>query len=195
MRNIPYHLYAVFMHHGSVSFGHYYIYIYDFAKNIWRKYNDNYVTEVHNTAEIFGGQQDQRNPPTPYFVVYVHDRMRERVAQPVCRTVAEETDQQHQHPPRQSSAKPTAPPTPPPQPSAPHMPAAGEEVEMAEVSRGGCGPGHESRKSSPGMHNHNHSHNQDVAGSNRAVAARTPSSSGGGADWNVGVADRRDVPW
>ena len=47
-RNLPYRLYAVFVHHGSVSFGHYWIYIYDFRKDIWRKYNDEYVTEVKN---------------------------------------------------------------------------------------------------------------------------------------------------
>lgn len=44
------------------------------------------MTEVHNTAEIFQGQ-DERNPPTPYFVVYVNDRMKDRLAEPVCREI------------------------------------------------------------------------------------------------------------
>ncbi|KAL1959884.1 hypothetical protein VTO42DRAFT_1029 [Malbranchea cinnamomea] len=122
LRQIPYHLYAVFMHRGSVSFGHYYIYIFDFAKRIWRKYNDSYVTEVHNTDEIFGSPDD-RNPPTPYFVVYIHDRMRDRVAQPVCRNVVEETKAQ---------ISPLAsPPTPPPRSS--QAPTAIADVEMTEV--------------------------------------------------------------
>ena len=48
--NLPYRLYAVFVHHGSVSFGHYYIYIFDFDKKIWRKYNDEYaVSYTHLT--------------------------------------------------------------------------------------------------------------------------------------------------
>ena len=179
------------MHHGSVSFGHYYIYIYDFARNVWRKYNDNYVTEVHDTAEIFGGKdQDQRNPPTPYFVVYVHDRMRERVAEPVCRRVAEQPDQ-----PRNQPAMPTAPPTPPPRPSATRIHTA-PEVEMAEVNHASGGDsGNESRRSSPGMHTRNY--HVDVAGVRRASAAAATGTSWstGAADWNTTVADRQDVAW
>ncbi|KAJ5086845.1 hypothetical protein NUU61_008152 [Penicillium alfredii] len=85
-RNLPYRLYAVFVHHGSVSFGHYYIYIYDFRKDLWRKYNDEYVTEVQNVDEIFK-EDGTRNPPTPYFLVYVHDQLKDRLANPVCRDI------------------------------------------------------------------------------------------------------------
>lgn len=87
-KHLAYRLYAVFVHHGSVEFGHYYIYIYDFKKGIWRKYNDEDVTEVHNTAEIFESQGRQ-NPPTPYFLVYVNDDMKDRLVDPVCRDVIE----------------------------------------------------------------------------------------------------------
>lgn len=86
--NLPYRLYAVFVHHGSVSFGHYYIYIFDFDKKIWRKYNDEYVTEVQNVDEIFKNDSTS-NPPTPYFLVYVNDGMKDRLANPVCREVFE----------------------------------------------------------------------------------------------------------
>ncbi|KAJ9197928.1 hypothetical protein DTO164E3_5484 [Paecilomyces variotii] len=86
-KHLPYRLYAVFVHHGSVEFGHYYIYIYDFKKDVWRKYNDSDITEVHNRAEIFESQG--RNPPTPYFLVYVNERMKDRLVQPVCREIAE----------------------------------------------------------------------------------------------------------
>ncbi|CAI7583871.1 unnamed protein product [Penicillium palitans] len=86
--NLPYRLYAVFVHHGSVSFGHYYIYIFDFDKNIWRKYNDEYVTEVQNMDEIFKNDSTS-NPPTPYFLVYVNDGMKDRLANPVCREVSD----------------------------------------------------------------------------------------------------------
>lgn len=78
----------MFVHHGSVSFGHYYIYIFDFERNVWRKYNDNYVTEVNNLDEIFK-DEGQPNPPTPYFLVYVNDAMKDRLANPVCREILE----------------------------------------------------------------------------------------------------------
>lgn len=87
-RNLPYRLYAVFVHHGSVSFGHYWIYIYDFRKDIWRKYNDEYVTEVKNLDEIFKNT-DTSNPPTPYFLVYINEKMKERLVDPVCRDIAQ----------------------------------------------------------------------------------------------------------
>lgn len=88
-RHLAYRLYAVFVHHGSVEFGHYYIYIYDFKKDVWRKYNDSDVTEVHNRAEIFESQG--RNPPTPYFLVYVNDAMKDRLVDPVCRNIPEDS--------------------------------------------------------------------------------------------------------
>ncbi|PWY94374.1 ubiquitin carboxyl-terminal hydrolase [Aspergillus sclerotioniger CBS 115572] len=87
-KHLAYRLYAVFVHHGSVSFGHYYIYIFDFERKVWRKYNDNYVTEVDNLDEIF--QDDgQQNPPTPYFLVYVNDALKDRLVNPVCREIIE----------------------------------------------------------------------------------------------------------
>ncbi len=111
-RTLPYRLAAVFIHRGTASFGHYWIYIYDFRRNIWRKYNDGYVTEVYDTAEIFGGgpsegggrgvsnqqqpqpqnhQQQQQQPyqpqylPTPYYLVYVKDDIKDELIDPVCR--------------------------------------------------------------------------------------------------------------
>ncbi|KAK9562640.1 ubiquitin-specific protease ubp2 [Aspergillus fumigatus] len=88
-KHLAYRLYAVFVHHGSVEFGHYYIYIFDFRKNVWRKYNDTEVTEVTNTDEIFKNQERQ-NPPTPYFLVYVNDGLKGRLADPVCRQIIED---------------------------------------------------------------------------------------------------------
>lgn len=85
---LPYRLYAVFVHHGSVSFGHYWIYIQDFRKNVWRKYNDEYVTEVQNLDEIFKNT-DTNNPPTPYFLVYINEAMKDRLVDPVCRDIPE----------------------------------------------------------------------------------------------------------
>lgn len=70
-QTIAYRLHAVFIHRGMVSSGHYWVYIFDYPKRIWRKYNDNYVTEVTDpTTEIFGKQPGDR-PATPMFFVYV----------------------------------------------------------------------------------------------------------------------------
>lgn len=88
---LAYRLYAVFMHQGSVEFGHYYIYIYDFKKDIWRKYNDNDIAEVKDTAEIFRNP-NRMNPPTPYFLVYVNAAMKDRLVEPVCRMIAPEPE-------------------------------------------------------------------------------------------------------
>lgn len=88
-KSLPYRLYAVFIHSGSVSFGHYWIYIFDFERNVWRKYNDEYVTEVQDLSEIFGNS-DRPNPPTPYFLVYVHDGIKTRLVDPVQRLVRQE---------------------------------------------------------------------------------------------------------
>ncbi|KAH8701874.1 putative ubiquitin hydrolase [Talaromyces proteolyticus] len=88
-KRLAYCLYAVFMHQGSVEFGHYYIYIYDFKKEVWRKYNDNEITEVRDTSEIFGNQ-GRVNPPTPYFLVYVNAGMKDRLVEPVCREIIPE---------------------------------------------------------------------------------------------------------
>jgi len=87
LRSLPYRLQSIFIHRGSVSFGHYWIYIYDFTKEIWRKYNDGYVTDVKNREEIF--EQEVYNPATPYFLVYVKDEAKDELVEPVCRQLAE----------------------------------------------------------------------------------------------------------
>jgi len=72
-RNHGYRIHSVFIHRGSVSFGHYWIYIYDFQKGIWRKYNDQYVTEVVDPSEVFTHSITDPQPPTPYFLVFVRE--------------------------------------------------------------------------------------------------------------------------
>ncbi|SCU93337.1 LAMI_0E14004g1_1 [Lachancea mirantina] len=66
-----YTLFAVFIHRGEASYGHYWIYIKDLKRNgIWRKYNDESVTEVP-AAEVFNFTE--ANTATPYFLVYVKE--------------------------------------------------------------------------------------------------------------------------
>lgn len=92
---IPYRLSAVFIHRGSSSAGHYWIYIYDFKAKIWRSYNDEHVTQVKDTSEIFDPPKGPR-PPTPYFVVYVQDAHKETLVDPVCRDVADPAPEESQ---------------------------------------------------------------------------------------------------
>ena len=83
-QKFPYRLQSVFIHRGFHNSGHYWIYIYDFAKEQWRKYNDGYVTEVKDATEIFFQEPGER-PATPYFLVYVKEDLIERLVDPVCR--------------------------------------------------------------------------------------------------------------
>ena len=70
-QDIGYSLFAVFIHRGEASYGHYWVYIKDFEKDgIWRKYNDETVTEVPQ-LEVFNFTES--NTATPYFLVYVRD--------------------------------------------------------------------------------------------------------------------------
>ena len=88
LRKVPYRLQSVFIHRGFVHSGHYWIYIRDFKANIWRKYNDGYVTEVKDTKEIFEQELSDR-PATSYFVVYVKDELKDQLVNPVCRDIVE----------------------------------------------------------------------------------------------------------
>ena len=88
LQQIPYRLQSVFVHRGFHNSGHYWIYIYDFVKKMWRKYNDGYVTEVTDTNEIFVQEPGDR-PATPYFLVYVKDQAKELLVDSVCRKPVE----------------------------------------------------------------------------------------------------------
>ena len=89
LRNIPYRLQSVFIHRGYVHSGHYWIYIRDLEANVWRKYNDGYVTEVKDTKEIFEQEISDR-PATSYFVTYVKDSLKDQLVNPVCRDIVEQ---------------------------------------------------------------------------------------------------------
>lgn len=68
LRKHCYRIHSVFIHRGSVTFGHYWIYIYDFDKGIFRKYNDQYISEVVDVSEVFRHSDTDAQPPTPYFL-------------------------------------------------------------------------------------------------------------------------------
>lgn len=75
-QKIGYTLFAIFIHRGEASYGHYWVYIRDLARNVYRKYNDEMVTEVP-VLEVFDFTEG--NTATPYFMVYVKDELRDYV--------------------------------------------------------------------------------------------------------------------
>lgn len=89
MRKHPYRLHAAFFHRGSAGGGHYWVYIYDHKKEIWRKYNDDRVTVVQNRNEIFGKpiQDNWGPPPNPYLLVYVQSEKVNEVVETVKRDI------------------------------------------------------------------------------------------------------------
>lgn len=93
LRGLPYRLQSVFIHVGSATFGHYWIYIRDFERDVWRKYNDESVSAVTDLSQIFDQDPSDR-PPTPYFLVYVKDDLKDRLVDPVCRDVPEQIPQE-----------------------------------------------------------------------------------------------------
>ncbi|KAL9584135.1 MAG: hypothetical protein Q9212_002294 [Teloschistes hypoglaucus] len=88
-RRLAYRLQSVFIHIGSASYGHYWIYVRDFKRNLWRKYNDESVSAVTDVSTIFDSEPGDR-PPTPYFLVYVKDDQKDELVDPVCRDVNEQ---------------------------------------------------------------------------------------------------------
>ena len=96
MRKHGYRLHAAFFHRGTAGFGHYWIYIYDTKKEIWRKYNDGYVTEITDTNEIFARPAEAEpsykgggTPANPYFLVYVRDDEKDTLVEAVHRNIIE----------------------------------------------------------------------------------------------------------
>ena len=51
--NGAYHLHAVCIHDGGATSGHYYTFIKDHQKKIWRKFNDLKVDIVADEKEVF----------------------------------------------------------------------------------------------------------------------------------------------
>jgi ubiquitin carboxyl-terminal hydrolase 25 len=91
-RRHAYRLHAAFFHHGTASSGHYWIYIYDFRKEMWLKYNDTRVEEVKDTNEIFRRPSEAEfgqwnGPSNPYYLVYVRDEDKDKLVESVCRDV------------------------------------------------------------------------------------------------------------
>jgi ubiquitin carboxyl-terminal hydrolase 25/28 len=81
--DVPYRLHAVFMHRGSQTGGHYWIYIYDFQNSMWRKYNDDTV-DVADLDEVLKLEAGKA-PAASTGIVYVREDMVDSLTQAVMR--------------------------------------------------------------------------------------------------------------
>jgi ubiquitin carboxyl-terminal hydrolase 25/28 len=71
MKKHKYYLHAVICHLGvTAKSGHYWVWIFDFDKNIWRKYNDTTVEERADTAALL---EELSTKGEPYYLMYVRD--------------------------------------------------------------------------------------------------------------------------
>lgn len=84
-QQVGYSLFAVFIHRGEASYGHYWVYIKDPTKNIYRKYNDDTVTEVP-ALEVLNFTEG--NTATPYYMVYVKTLLMEQYIEPLKRVIS-----------------------------------------------------------------------------------------------------------
>lgn len=84
-KKVGYTIFAIFIHRGEASYGHYWVYIKDPHRNIYRKYNDEMVSEV-STDEVFN--YTEGNTATPYYIVYVRDDKESEYIQPLKRVLS-----------------------------------------------------------------------------------------------------------
>lgn len=75
MREHKFSIHAVICHRGNTAAGHYWVWIRDFARNVWYRYNDETVTEdSRGTAAVLS---DLNETGDPYYVAYVRDDMKD----------------------------------------------------------------------------------------------------------------------
>ncbi|RYO88309.1 hypothetical protein DL766_003469 [Monosporascus sp. MC13-8B] len=74
MQREKYSLHAVICHGGGMSAGHYWVWVRDFKRNVWIKYNDSMVTEdVRDSQAVLEELNDSGDP---YYVAYVRDELK-----------------------------------------------------------------------------------------------------------------------
>jgi ubiquitin carboxyl-terminal hydrolase 25/28 len=84
-KKVAYSIFAVFIHRGEANYGHYWIYIRDpHQKNVFRKYNDEIVSEVPDT-EVFNFVEG--NTTTPYYIAYVREELEMDYVEPLKRII------------------------------------------------------------------------------------------------------------
>ncbi|KAH3681859.1 hypothetical protein WICPIJ_007165 [Wickerhamomyces pijperi] len=87
-KELAYTLFAVFIHKGEASYGHYWIYLNDIEKGYFRKYNDENVTRASENDVFDFSSKDKT---TAYFLGYVR-KGHEKDIEALVRCKVEETD-------------------------------------------------------------------------------------------------------
>ncbi|CAJ2509246.1 Uu.00g142720.m01.CDS01 [Anthostomella pinea] len=75
MQQEKYSLHAVICHGGGMNAGHYWVWVRDFKKNVWYKYNDSLVTEDSRDSQSV--LDELNNSGDPYYVAYVRDEIKD----------------------------------------------------------------------------------------------------------------------
>jgi ubiquitin carboxyl-terminal hydrolase 25/28 len=73
---VGYSIFAIFIHRGQASYGHYFIYIRDPKSDVFRKYNDEEVSEVP-IEEVFNFSKG--NTATPYYLAFIKDELLDKI--------------------------------------------------------------------------------------------------------------------
>ncbi|OTA88399.1 hypothetical protein M434DRAFT_34874 [Hypoxylon sp. CO27-5] len=77
MANEKYSIHAVICHRGGTAAGHYWVWIRDFKRNVWYRYNDETVTEDSRGTEAV--LNDLNETGDPYYVAYVRDELKDQL--------------------------------------------------------------------------------------------------------------------
>ncbi|KAI0017112.1 hypothetical protein F4780DRAFT_625224 [Xylariomycetidae sp. FL0641] len=75
MKQEMYRLHAIICHGGGMNAGHYWVWIRDFKKNVWLKYNDSLVTEDTRDSQSVLDELNENGDP--YYVAYVRDELKD----------------------------------------------------------------------------------------------------------------------
>ncbi|KAI0148594.1 cysteine proteinase [Xylariaceae sp. FL1272] len=71
MKRHKYRLHAVICHSGGMNAGHYWVWIRDFSKQVWYKFNDSIVTEDSRPSQQL--LDELSNSGDPYYLAYIED--------------------------------------------------------------------------------------------------------------------------
>ncbi|KAK9367424.1 hypothetical protein V1509DRAFT_626600 [Lipomyces kononenkoae] len=103
LKNLGYRVHSVFIHRGQATFGHYWIYIYDFAAKKFRKYNDERVTDVSDDEVLpfandefgqVGTTNFDNSAATPYFLVFVRENLTDTLLEAVKRILPKKLEEE-----------------------------------------------------------------------------------------------------
>ncbi|KAI1333760.1 hypothetical protein F5Y15DRAFT_326886 [Xylariaceae sp. FL0016] len=90
MKQQRYRLHAVICHGGGMNAGHYWVWVRDFQRNVWYKYNDSLVTEDTRESQQVLDELNQNGDP--YYVAYVRDEMKNDIVEVPQRSWAGNSD-------------------------------------------------------------------------------------------------------